>query len=259
MILLRNEYKYLVPVAKLEQLRSMIEPYVELDPFAAKCHSHIYTVRSIYFDNTSLKYYHEKVEGLKNRKKIRIRSYNELNQQSPLFLEIKRKYNQRITKTRAVIYYRDTHNVFCEKDIKPYLLNGKKDHDPEVEARQFFFHYYKDKLQPTILVVYDREAFYDKFNPGVRITFDRNLRSLSFPTIDQLFVDGDLQPSLLNYFVLEIKCPRGIPAWLSQITASLKLRWQAVSKYVICVDTQKKLRRFVKPPDQKSIFVMNGA
>ena len=43
-------------------------------------------VNSIYFDNEKLSMYHDSVEGIIPRKKIRMRNYNFCNNRSPLFL-----------------------------------------------------------------------------------------------------------------------------------------------------------------------------
>ena len=82
----RLEYKYLVPVELLPTLRKLILPYVELDYYASISGIGNYTVRTIYFDTSELKYFFDKIEGLEIRKKVRIRVYNNLNESSMLFL-----------------------------------------------------------------------------------------------------------------------------------------------------------------------------
>ncbi|MCK5075627.1 MAG: VTC domain-containing protein, partial [Calditrichia bacterium] len=82
----RLEYKYLVPKTLLPVLRSMILPYVEIDEYVSKTGKNNYTVRSIYFDTKNFNLYQEKLTGIKLRKKVRIRSYNQETPSSPLFL-----------------------------------------------------------------------------------------------------------------------------------------------------------------------------
>ncbi len=76
---MKYEFKYIVPVSRMDQLREAIRPYVELDPYADMMENHEYTVRSVYFDTSRFDYYYEKIDGYKIRKKIRIRGYNEQN------------------------------------------------------------------------------------------------------------------------------------------------------------------------------------
>lgn len=245
---LRQEYKYLVPSERLPELREMILPYVELDSHAANTSSGLYTVRSIYFDTPSLQMYYEKVEGLKNRKKIRIRGYDEHNPESLLFLEIKRKYERSVTKNRALIRYADAVKVFGNGEFLPYLINGSAHSHCREDAQQFFFHLYKMQLKPTILIAYEREAFFDRLDDSNRITFDRNLRSRAHPFIDSLFSEENMIPSLSDFFVLEVKFSRGMSGWLMNIIRNWNLKWRSVSKYEICIDTQKRYNKMMALP-----------
>lgn len=241
--MLRQEYKYLVPNELLPKLREMLLPYVVLDPHAAREPLKLYTVRSIYFDTPSLQFYYEKIEGFKDRKKLRIRSYYEYSPESKLFLEIKRKYERSVFKNRALTRYNNARDVFSGGDFKPFMLNGSKNSNCYKDAEQFLFHIYKMKLRPTILIVYEREAYFDKFDKTVRITFDRNLRSFPYPSIDELFRNSRLTPSMPNHFVLEVKFNRFMPSWIKSIIGHFGFRWQSVSKYTICIDTQKQYKR----------------
>jgi len=68
---MRLEYKYKIPVSKLDLLRKRISAFVEPD---LQYHENSeYSVKSIYFDTSQLRFYNEKIEGLKDRRKIRIR------------------------------------------------------------------------------------------------------------------------------------------------------------------------------------------
>ena len=92
---MRYEYKYFVPVEKLDQLRRMIDPFVRLDSYAAKQPDNQYTVRSIYFDSPSLHCFDEKVEGVGNRRKVRLRGYDLGNDESKVFMLVEKLFAQR--------------------------------------------------------------------------------------------------------------------------------------------------------------------
>jgi SPX domain protein involved in polyphosphate accumulation len=102
---MKYEFKYIVPVSLMDELRDAIKPYVELDPYAAAMENHQYTVRSIYFDTAHFDYYYEKIDGYKIRKKIRIRGYNEKIGDSTVFMEIKRKFKEPIEKDREKLTF----------------------------------------------------------------------------------------------------------------------------------------------------------
>ncbi len=65
-----------------------------------------------------------------------------------------------------------------------------------------------------MLVVYEREAYHGDFDPGVRITFDKNIRSYIYPDLSDMFKKRDLKHLFKNHFILEVKyftdkCPHG--------------------------------------------------
>ncbi|MCX6151170.1 MAG: polyphosphate polymerase domain-containing protein [Ignavibacteriales bacterium] len=236
--MLRREYKYLAPKEILDDLRSELEPYVQLDKYANIRPQKEYTVRSIYYDTLRLDYYHEKIEGLKNRKKIRIRGYNEMNSSNIIYLEIKRKLENYIDKHRSPLLYENLEELFYTGDIDRYII--LKDSDAIDNAKRFFFHIHKNLLRPVTLVVYNREAFFSKFDSNIRITFDKNLRYHSFPTFASLYDESILKPAMPKHFVFEIKFYKGYSEHIQDIINRLGLLRLAVSKYQICIDADKQ-------------------
>ena len=71
---LRHEYKYLISRADAELLKLRLPHIMERDPNAGE--NGQYTIRSLYFDDVDAAAYYEKVDGLDNRAKYRIRFYN---------------------------------------------------------------------------------------------------------------------------------------------------------------------------------------
>ena len=234
----RFEYKYLVPLEDLSRLRRAIAPFVALDKYAQNERGE-YTVRSIYFDTFALDYYYQKLAGIKHRKKIRIRGYNERQHGSPLFLEIKRKDNMAISKQRAPILFRHAKDLFATGNIAQYIQSRNGSAGAAEDARRFFYHVYRHSLRPTALITYEREAFFQKFEDSVRITFDKNLRSSPFPALEDLFAQEQTAFSLKGYFILEAKFYRGIPSWLKTILEDFNLEREAVSKYTISIDAHR--------------------
>jgi len=232
---MKYEFKYIVPVRQMDQLREAMRPYVELDPYAAAMEKHEYTVRSVYFDTSRFDYYYEKIDGYKIRKKIRIRGYNEKTGHDMVFMEIKRKLKEPIEKDRELMTFEVMKRLMAGEGSKAY---GDIEDDHGVNgAGKFLYHVNRNNLKPVVLVIYEREAFFDRFKPDVRITIDKNLRSLAYPGVDDLYSEEKVIPSLKDHFILEIKFKDHFPGWLRPITGQLGLIKRSASKYVFCIDS----------------------
>lgn len=257
---MRLEYKFLVENKNLERLREKILPFVELDPFINGGSHKEYTVRSIYFDSSKFDFYHEKIDGIKIRKKLRIRSYDTQSDNNLVFLEIKNKYDNFIGKNRAPIQYHNLNNLLRTKSIETYSLTNNGYANSIKDGEKFFHHILKDDLRPTILIVYEREAFYSKFDKGLRITFDKNLRFYDKPNMNNLYKDTDLEFATPNHFVLELKFNNGYPKWLQNIVQEYSLIRRSVSKYTICIDSSNRidpLRKNLNTSDNSFLYDSN--
>ena len=233
---MKFEYKYLVPIERLPELRTLISPFMVTDTHMDMGGPAGYTVRSIYFDTFQYDDYHEKISGLKIRKKIRIRGYNGQNHKNIVFLEIKRKNEKRVKKNRAPVKYKNIKDLLISGDTERYIMTIKGFKEAIENSRQFLFHIYKKSLRPVVLVVYEREAYHGTFDNSFRITFDKNLRSMIHPDLQELYQEDHIKYSIPNHFVLEVKFFDIFPSWLRSIIGSLGLRLQAFSKYTTCVD-----------------------
>jgi hypothetical protein len=232
---MRHEYKYLVPNYLIDDIRAAIRPYLDVDDYAVPTGGQ-YTVRSIYFDSSDLTCYWEKEAGIKDRKKLRVRGYNRRDEKSKVFLEIKRKTNSLISKNRALLPYSSLLPAFRDIDPIQYVREEQRDQD---DARRFFYHLRRQSMVPIETVLYEREPFNCRFRSSLRVTFDRNLRSVLYPGLENLYDETDVVPALPDHFILEVKCDvdRGFPGWVKGFLARFDLKKQALSKYVICLDT----------------------
>ena len=235
--MLKREYKYLVPNGMIDHLRNEMKDFLEPDKYASIRPQKEYTVRSIYYDTKNLDAYYEKLDGIKNRKKLRIRGYNELEVKSIIFLEIKCKLESFTYKYRSMLNYDNLSDLLFTGDLQSYIL--KKGDNLIENAGRFLFHLHKKRLKPVSLVTYDREAFFSKFDSNLRITFDKNLRYSSFPSIDELYREDILKKAMKKHFILEIKFYRGYSGHLLKIIQQFNLARLSVSKYQICFDAEK--------------------
>jgi len=230
------EYKYLVPNTKLGELRSLLKPYVEQDEYMKLAGKEGYTVRSIYFDTPSYGYYHEKRDGIKKRKKVRVRGYNDFDPGSVVFLEIKRKNGKRVRKNRAPVRYADLGRILSNGRPPELFIIDDGSGNAVYDARRFLFHLYKYCLQPTVLVVYRREAYFGRFDRRLRLTFDKELRGAINPELDSLYEEKNIRYSISDHFVFEVKFRDAYPMWLKKITTKLGLRLESFSKFTTCIE-----------------------
>jgi len=226
----RHELKYYIPERLYPRIISLIEPYMELDPFSQKQETKSYLVRSLYLDTLDRRFYNEKLAGLHTRKKLRIRGYNDNN--SEVFLEIKRRYNNIIVKQRAQIEFENL----------PYILDGygwyKAEGKNRMEAETINNFTYLKRilgLEPLVLITYDREAYMGAFDSRARLTFDRNLRCLPGKNT-ALFYPGADWLTVTNRCILELKFDGELPFFFRQLIRRLSLRAEAISKYCNSID-----------------------
>ncbi|MFC1550684.1 VTC domain-containing protein [Candidatus Neomarinimicrobiota bacterium] len=233
---MRQEYKYLVDLENIDELRKYIKPFVIGDDHIRIGKSNEYTVRSIYFDNLYLDEYHKKLSGLYHRRKVRIRGYNIPQDDSMAFLEIKRKIDMSIFKNRAPIMYYDLEKLLHTGHIDKYIQKRGDFPAASENASRFLYHYFRFQLKPVVLVTYE-PLFINKFDHSERITFDKFLRSSSYPRISDLYSEKNTKRTLNRDFILEVKSNKGFPAWMKPIINRFGLKREALSKYTMSIDT----------------------
>lgn len=238
----RFEYKYLVPNSLVGKIRADISSFMVLDEYARKRHDGEYTVRSIYYDSPQFSCYQEKVDGVKLRNKYRIRGYNTISDQSIIFLEIKHKNTNCVSKSRAPIFYKDRFEILTSSNIDDFILSFSGNGKEKKDAYKFLYYYRLKNLRPAVLVIYDREAFHGKFDPSLRVTFDKNLRSVIYPNLNQLDNEDSAKSVLNNDFILEIKFYGSLPAWIRALINKYGLIRESLSKYTMSLENYPEFK-----------------
>lgn len=236
----RLEYKYLVPWDELDRLRRALAPFVEIDSFAGAEEEQEYTVRSIYFDTPGLACYVQKEAGIHTRRKLRIRGYGALREDSLVVLEIKRKLDMRVSKNRAFLPFAGLEQLLSSGDVERFVLTRSAAQQAQTlqSARAFLFHLYRYSMYPVVLVAYEREAFFGRFDPSVRLTFDKGLRGRGHPPLAELFAEDGLNSAIDEHFILEVKFQDRMPSWAASILEDFGLERRALSKFGICLDNE---------------------
>ena len=232
------EYKYLYHASQYDALREALTGMCELDPYARRTAEGRYTIRSVYFDSRDFAAYGEKVEGVRVRRKFRIRTYGEHTPESVAFLEIKRKDGVLLTKYRAPLLYDNLPAFFRERDLHKYVRKNGGDGVDREHARRWLYHYVSRDLKPVVLITYERTAMVGAQNFDLRVTLDCNLRASTFPRLEDMHREDILYPSMKNFGIIEVKFTSGVPRWLRDVIHDFDLPRMALSKYTIALDAK---------------------
>jgi SPX domain protein involved in polyphosphate accumulation len=230
----RYELKYHISRTLMPDIRSIIEPHVRFDSHCADLPGNQYTVRSIYFDSEELDFYFDKLDSVRVRKKLRVRTYNLASEAAPAFLEIKRKIGRRGLKERLMLDLQRVDPALSDEDAET-VLPGITFLDRKV-LDKFRFNLINRDMRPVVLVTYEREAYIGRENERYRVTFDQNIRSLINPRLDQIFEENELRVFEEDNFVLEMKFDERMPRWMTRVVRRLNLRSESYSKYVHGID-----------------------
>ncbi|MFN0087298.1 MAG: VTC domain-containing protein [Blastocatellia bacterium] len=241
--MLRYEHKYFVPYARLGRLRMLLAPFMELDSFARE-EGGEYTVRSIYFDTPDLDCYFQKVSGVSRRNKVRMRGYNGGGAQSRVFFEIKKKMDDPLYKHRAALTYEEAQQILNGRPLDELDFTTNNPPDAYQEAQRFLYHLHARRMRPVITVIYEREPYQTRFpdeENDMRVTLDKNLRTVPWPALDALFVDSLSRAVRPTHFILEVKFNRYMPSWVKTVISSLGLTRESASKYALCLEAHPEI------------------
>ncbi len=236
----RFEFKYCLPDFLADKIITDLLNYMDWDPYAFSQDSNSYQVSSLYFDTANFGCYYEKMAGVKDRKKLRLRTYaTEFNSKTPVFLEIKRKSDMVIFKDRLVSNYEN-----CSEFITTGQFNLTKKEaslqDREL-LKEFLWLKNYNCLMPKIMVIYKRKPLIGRLDPRFRVTFDSQIKV--YPA-NQLFF-SEQAVEVFPKVVMELKYNNNIPAWFHQIVQKYQLNREPFSKYCESLETCQKHYQYV--------------
>ena len=219
----RHEYKFLISQESARLLKSRLPGFMERDPYAGPTGQ--YTIRSLYFDDPDHEAFYEKVDGVDNRTKYRIRCYNyEL---SRLKLERKEKKGHLTRKTAQTVSLADA-ELFQAGGV-PALQTD----DLAGELRMNIL----GGLRPAVVVDYDRTPFVCKAG-NTRITLDENLRTVPHCTRLDAPSAGMVPVLEPGEVVMEVKFDDFLPGYLTEVLSDIPKAAMAVSKFALCMGLQ---------------------
>ena len=219
----RHEIKYYINYKDHMLLRTALGAVMRLDDNVDENGG--YHIRSLYFDDIYETALAEKISGVDDRCKFRIRIYNL--DDSYIKLEKKSKNGKFISKTSIRISRPEYDSIIAGDGS--FLL--EKDN---AVAREFYSLMKMRLLRPRVLVDYWREAYVYSVE-DTRITFDIDLKGSTMLT-DIFDPKTPVLPVFDNgLLVLEVKFNRYLPESIKCALGSVSaVKRSAISKYALC-------------------------
>lgn len=212
----RYELKYLLSRWQKERLIASMRPYMELDRFG---HS---TIRNIYYDTDTYRLIRRSLEKPAYKEKLRVRSYEKVNEKSAVFVELKKKY-------KSVVYKRRI--VMPEQQAVDWLSGAIScPQESQISREIDYFCSFYETLHPAVYLSYEREAFYSLGGDDFRVTFDENIL---YRTND-LSLESEIYGTPLlrdDQILMELKTSGGIPLWMTHFLTEQQIQKTSFSKY----------------------------
>ena len=214
-VMQRRELKYILTREQTALLRQAMAGHMEADQFGRT------TIGTLYYDTPDYRLIRASIEKPEYKEKLRLRSYGRAGESSPVFLELKRKYEGVVYKRRVKTTVGGA-AAFLRRDT-----DGPDDSQISRELTAFREHY--GALIPSCMIIYDRTAYVER-GGDLRLTIDENPRyrvrdlDLTRP------MDGT--PLLRDgCAILELKVQSAIPLWLSRVLSEGRIYKASFSKY----------------------------
>nr|WP_280736910.1 MULTISPECIES: polyphosphate polymerase domain-containing protein [unclassified Enterococcus] len=234
----RKENKYGLSFETYDLLIKAIQPYMSEDKYG------LHTILSLYYDTEDYQLIRHSMEKPRYKEKFRLRSYGVPNENSQVFLELKKKIQGVVYKRRLALNYQQAQNYHQNFQTYPLITGKEKQIQEEIDwvlARY--------QLKPSVLIAYDRCAFHliDDEESDFRITFDANIRYRK----EELDLLKGCQGKLVApeiAILMEVKAMGAYPVWFTQILSQLNIHKISFSKYA------QTYQRYIYPKESKSVI-----
>lgn len=214
-VMKRYELKYILNAQQLAHLRKSLEGHMQIDQFGKT------SIASLYYDTPDYLLIRTSVEKPEFKEKIRLRSYGLATNDSPVFLELKRK-------AYGIVYKRRVKTTI-PKVAKFFEKEGDICAGGQINREITTFRDFYENLVPSCLIIYDRTAYFEP-DGDLRLTIDENPRYRT----EDLRLDCSMEGTSLlpeGSAILEIKVQNAMPLWLTSILSEGKIYKGSFSKY----------------------------
>jgi len=226
----RYELKYVIKESVAQAIASKLLGHCHLDDNGK---DGTYRNESLYYDSPGFDFFYHKIDGVKLRRKIRIRRYGDSGPWERVFVEIKRRNGKFIEKARLSLQTNLLPLLFNpagkERIIKTLSPREIQVYNEIISISQIY------NVQPVVFISYKRKAFWADGNEKLRITFDSDL-SCDAVNLDSLAVLNNRQSMMSqDLIVMEIKANGKVPFWALRLVQEYGCHMTRLSKYCLGV------------------------
>lgn len=213
----RYETKYILSKDTLKDIQERFKEHLVADEHPTS------TISNIYFDTPDFQMVRNSLEKPIFKEKLRMRSYlAEPDQASPVFIEIKKKFQKVVYKRRLTTSLQSG---------QTYLVQGGQTLEAsQIKSEIDWLVQRYGKIEPKMYIYYDRFSMKGIEDENVRITIDHHLiyRDYDLDLSHGVYGDYLLAP---DHVIMEIKIPGTYPLWLTEILDQFQLYPSSFSKY----------------------------
>lgn len=213
----RHEEKFLLSPGEAVYTQKLLDALLRRDNYSA---AGAYYIRSLYFDTPGDDDYVDKVLGVSDRRKVRLRIYD--TDAPRVRLELKEKSGSYSHKT-GLWLTREEAEALIGGDASPLLAQNT------AAARRAWTEFARTPRRPAALIDYERTAWTMPVE-RVRITLDNRVRAakssaLFDPHVPMLGVHSG------EAVILEVKYDRYLPGYVRQALSTVGGQGMSISKY----------------------------
>lgn len=235
----RYEMKYRIPSRLVAPIREVVQRVCKLDPKAVGPGR--YRIASLYLDTPARRLYFETRNRMPRRFKLRVRRYTS---GGKAFLEVKHRSKDSVYKTRVAIPIEAFPSAL--QDLRVVNQLGLEDSERR-KVEDFVGRCLKLQVEPACVVRYEREPWVSTIEEYGRVTFDYRL-SGALPVGWTLPIEDDdahWRPCDAPHryslsesgVVLELKCTRAVPYWMTDLVRRFGLIRGGFSKYASVLES----------------------
>lgn len=215
MIFKRYEIKYLLTKQQQAMIKEAMQPHMIPDVHGRN------TTCSLYFDTPDYRLIRRSIEHPIYKEKLRLRSYGVASPDTIVYVELKKKYQSVVYKRRIGM---------TEAQAQQYLLAHQPVQNTQITREIDYCMNIYPQLAPSVMLSYQREAFYSRDDHDFRITFDDTILWRK----DHLSLQEGIFGSPLlgeDQVLMEIKTATSIPLWMVKVLSENHIYKTSFSKY----------------------------
>ena len=233
----RSEIKYIITKSQYLLICGLIKDRMHPDEYGKS------VICNLYLDTPDFLLIRRSIEKPVYKEKLRVRSYGVATNDTPVYLELKKKFKGVVYKRRIVMSY---------DEATGYLIRGEKAPAESQISREidWFLSFYKPR--PAAVVCYDRLAYYGIEDNEFRVTFDLNVRCRR-DRLDLALGDEGERIIPEDYAIMEIKTKGAMPLWLCSLLSENKIYPTSFSKYGTYYKMTSKQPQEILSEHEKSV------